>query len=45
MELQVFEQKIYSQAGEDGITMKLVELLYDTHADKYYVEFGVRKWN
>jgi len=41
MELQVFEQKIYSQAGEDGITMKLVELLYDTHANKYYVEFGV----
>ena len=43
MDLGDFEQKIYSQNGEDGITMKLIELLYDNdkYYDKYYVEFGV----
>jgi hypothetical protein len=42
MNLSNFEQKIYSQNGEDGITMKLIELLYDNDNDnKYYVEFGV----
>lgn len=36
-----FEKKIFSQNGEDGITMKLVEMIYDQHAANYYVEFGV----
>lgn len=41
MELSQFEQKIFSQNGEDGITMKLLELIYDDPKNKYYVEFGV----
>ena len=35
-----FEKKIYSQNGEDGITMKLLELVYNDPYNKYYVEFG-----
>lgn len=42
MDLNEFEKKIFSQNGEDGITMKLVELIYgDDHQNNYYVEFGV----
>ena len=42
MDLSIFEKKIFSQNGEDGITMKLVELIYHgNNDDKYYVEFGV----
>ena len=46
MNLGLFEKKIFSQNGEDGITMKLLELLYcnkddNNIIDKYYVEFGV----
>ena len=42
MDLRLFENKIFSQNGEDGITMKLVELIYnDNNDNKYYVEFGV----
>ena len=46
MNLEFFEKKIFSQNGEDGITMKLLELLYcnkddNNIIDKYYVEFGV----
>ena len=29
MDLEIYEQKIFSQNGEDGITMKLIELIYD----------------
>ena len=37
-----FEKKIFSQNGEDGITMKLIKLIYNNdNTDKYYVEFGV----
>ena len=40
--LSSFENKIFSQNGEDGITMKLVELIYNNNnEDKFYVEFGV----
>ena len=35
------EKKIYSQNGEDGITEKLLELIYDNYNHGYYVEFGV----
>lgn len=44
IDLSIYEQKIYSQNGEDGITIKLVDLLYDNPYDtnKYYVEFGVQ---
>jgi hypothetical protein len=42
MELGAFEKRIFSQNGEDGITMKLLELIYNgDNNDKYYVEFGV----
>lgn len=40
MDLGAYEQKIFSQNGEDGVTMKLVELLYTT--PQFYVEFGVQ---
>lgn len=42
MELIAFENKVFSQNGEDGITMKLLELIYEGDNDnKFYVEFGV----
>jgi hypothetical protein len=43
--LENFERKIYSQNGEDGITMKLIELIYDDCFQKFYVEFGVENGN
>lgn len=45
--LETFENKIFSQNGEDGITLKLIELLYenDTKETKFYVEFGVEDGN
>jgi hypothetical protein len=43
LNLEFFEQKIFSQNGEDGITMKLVEQLYgEKNKYKFYVEFGVQ---
>lgn len=46
MILENFEFKFFSQNGEDGVTMKLIELIYDNNTDnnnenKFYVEFGV----
>jgi hypothetical protein len=42
MDLELFEQKIYSQNGEDGVIMKLIELIYNNdNTNKYFVEFGV----
>ena len=42
MDLSLFEKKVFSQNGEDGITMKLLELIYDgDNHNKFYVEFGV----
>jgi len=42
MDLKFFEKKIFSQNGEDGITMKLFEMIYDgNNTSKFYVEFGV----
>lgn len=42
MDLNLFERKLFSQNGEDGITMKLVEMIYgDDNNNKFYVEFGV----
>jgi hypothetical protein len=41
LNLEDYEQKIFSQNGEDGITMKLIELIYDNNENKFYVEFGV----
>jgi len=41
--LNTFEQKIYSQNGEDGITIKLIELVYkNSSEEKYFVEFCVQ---
>jgi len=39
IDLQPFEKKVYSQNGEDGITLKIFECIGTTN--KYYVEFGV----
>lgn len=39
--LNRFENRVYSQNGEDGILLKLVELLYEDTKDKNYVELGV----
>lgn len=42
IDLNLFEQKIFSQNGEDGITMKLVDTIYSSdNENKFYVEFGV----
>ena len=42
MDLSLFESKGFSQNGEDGITMKLLELIYNgDNENKFYVEFGV----
>ena len=42
MDLSCFENKIFSQNGEDGITIKLIELIYNGDNDnKFFVEFGV----
>jgi hypothetical protein len=41
--LNLFEEKIFSQNGEDGITMKLIEVIYEgDNNNKFYVEFGVQ---
>jgi hypothetical protein len=46
MDLICFENKIFSQNGEDGITMKLIELFYDNNNDNnFFVEFGVENGN
>jgi hypothetical protein len=40
--LQDFEKKFYSQNGEDGITEKIIDVLYgDNKYYKVFVEFGV----
>lgn len=42
IDLSYFERKIYSQNGEDGVTIKLIELIYNgDNNNKYFVEFGV----
>jgi hypothetical protein len=42
IDLSLYEKKIYSQNGEDGITMKLIDLIYgNDNTNKFYVEFGV----
>ena len=38
IDLQPYEKKIFSQNGEDGITIKLLELI--GYTNKYFVEFG-----
>ena len=40
--LNDYEEHIYSQNGEDGIVKKLIDFIYgDDKYNKYYVEFGV----
>jgi hypothetical protein len=42
IDLNNYEEKIYSQNGEDGITKKIIDILYENNKNnKYYVEFGV----
>ena len=43
MDMNCFEKKIFSQNGEDGITEKLIELIYNGDNNKFFVEFGVQK--
>ena len=38
--LQQFEEQIYSQNGEDGVLIRLLEMLQHKH--HYFVEFGVQ---
>jgi hypothetical protein len=42
MNLNNFERRIYSQNGEDGITIEILIRLYDDMYNKYYVEFGTQ---
>ena len=42
IDLENFEKKIYSQNGEDGITEKLISLIYKTNQNLFYCEFGVQ---
>lgn len=37
-----YEAQLYSQNGEDGITLELLKRLYDNINSKYYVEFGTQ---
>jgi hypothetical protein len=40
-DLLQYEKKVFSQNGEDGVTMRLISLLYNgDNSNKYYVEFG-----
>jgi hypothetical protein len=41
MDISHFEKKIYSQNGEDGILINLIESLYDKDYKGNFVEFGV----
>jgi hypothetical protein len=51
IDLSLHEKRIFSQNGEDGITIKLLEVLYkndhllesiyESPSEKFYVEFGV----
>jgi hypothetical protein len=40
--LAIYEKRVFSQNGEDGVTMKLLDLIYDNPNYKVYVEFGVQ---
>lgn len=43
MDLSIHEKRVFSQNGEDGITAKIIELIYDgNNEDKFFVEFGVQ---
>jgi len=42
-DLKKYEKKIYSQNGEDGITLEIIKRLYKNNKkQKYYVEFGTQ---
>ena len=42
IDLSLYENKIFSQNGEDGIIVKLIDLIYKgDNNPKFYVEFGV----
>ena len=43
--LEDFEKKIYSQNGEDGVTIKLIEIIYSNPNNHTYVEFGASDGN
>uniref|UniRef100_A0A6C0CPV2 Methyltransferase FkbM domain-containing protein n=1 Tax=viral metagenome TaxID=1070528 RepID=A0A6C0CPV2_9ZZZZ len=41
IDLSQHEYRFFSQNGEDGILIKLIQLLYENYHDHIYVEFGV----
>ena len=42
IDLSKYENKVYSQNGEDGITEKIIDALYGENKNyKMFVEFGV----
>ena len=41
IDLTLFEKKIFSQNGEDGVIDKIINTLYPNPCNKYYLEFGV----
>lgn len=43
MDLEIYEKKIFSQNGEDGVTIKLLDMIYGEFKNfKNFVEFGVQ---
>ena len=42
--LRDYEKQTFSQGGQDGITVELVNRLYDNASNQYYVEFGVQEF-
>lgn len=42
IDLSLYEKHVYSQHSEDGVTEKIIDLIYGNNKNsKYYVEFGV----
>ena len=42
MNLEDYEKKVFSQNGEDGITIKLIDMIYGEFKNfRNFVEFGV----
>lgn len=43
MDLEIYERKVFSQNGEDGVTVKLIDMIYgEFNKFRNFVEFGVQ---